>query len=83
MAADEDIPVDEGLFVDDDDEEEEGETPHEGEPPHEDNPTSQAPLSSEEVGVAVDESLFDLDNLQDLNLNDPAILDPPPTTNNS
>ena len=30
-------------------------------------------------GVAVDESLFDIDNLQDLDLNDPAILQLPPS----
>ncbi len=70
----EDIPVDEGLFL-----EEEGgvaEMEDGGVPSHKDVATpSQNP--PEEVGVDVDESLFDLDNLQDLNLDDPTILEAP------
>lgn len=56
--------VDEGLFLEDIDE---------------DSDSSQMGVvnGEEEGGIAVDESLFDVDNLQDLNLDDPAILEPP------
>ena len=80
--AEEDVPVDEGLF-----EEEEEEPPDEDttDPTASRQPPGLSSGSAEEVGVAVDESLFDLDNLQDLNLDDPAILEPPapPPNDNS
>ena len=70
-AVEEEVDVDENLFleeVDDSEEEEEGggTTGH-----------AQVGVASDDAAaMAVDESLFDVDNLQDLNLDDPAILEP-------
>lgn len=61
-----DVDVDEKLFleeVDDSEEESDGESV-------EDHTHIGGDM------VTVDESLFDMDNLQDLNLDDPAILEP-------
>ncbi len=64
---------DEALFVEDVDEEEEEEGPSAVQgvsaPPH------VGVVTEEEVDV--DESLFDVDNLQDLNLDDPTVLESP------
>ena len=58
---DQDVPVDESLFASDD---------------VIDEVSGEAGGGCEE-GVAVDESLFDIDTLQDLDLEDPSILAPP------
>ena len=69
----EEVAVDEGLFQEDFDDippiasaTEQNTIPHEPS-----NPAHVGVLNEE---VAVDESLFDIENLQDLNLDDPAIL---------
>ena len=67
----EDVVVDEALFLEEVDDEEEVE---------EDNECIGGVVKSsvmEEPAMDVDESLFDVDNLQDLNLDDPAILETP------
>lgn len=83
--ASEEVPVDERLFleeVDDTDDDDDSTSGGGGakEPGH----TQEGVMSpgdggqeEEEEEVTVDESLFDVDNLQDLNLDDPSILDLP------
>lgn len=64
--AEEDVAVDEELFLEDVDEEGDAS----------DEAGDSGCVVTEEPAVDVDESLFDVDNLQDLNLDDLSLDDP-------
>lgn len=68
----EEVAVDEKLFLEEVDDSEEEELNKEDV-----TGSSDHTHDRDAEGVTVDESLFDVDNLQDLNLDDPAILETP------